>query len=102
MVTPSRPMSNASSYMEPLGHRGKFGCIMASSQRVHVSAWYVHGPQSKDIGTTLGPRCIPYLYMDPLGLMSWQDNGPFSAVSELFASSELARERRLHRHPSQG
>ena len=34
---------------------------------------YIHGPISKDIGTTLRSKYIPYSYMDPLGNTSTLD-----------------------------
>ena len=38
------------------------------SQRVHVAIWYILGPLSRYVGTPLGPKYIPYSYMDPLGV----------------------------------
>ena len=38
-----------------------------STQRVHVGLWYILGLQSRYMGTPLGPKYIPYTYMDPLG-----------------------------------
>ena len=40
------------------------------SQRVHVVIWYILGLSSRYMGTPLGPKYIPYTYMDPLGLLS--------------------------------
>ena len=37
------------------------------SQRVHVSMYYVLGPQSGYMGNPLGPRYIRGPYMEPLG-----------------------------------
>ena len=34
----------------------------------HVGKWDILGPYSKYMGTPLGPKYIPYTYMDPLGL----------------------------------
>ena len=40
------------------------------AQRVQVSFWYIHRPQSRNVGNTLSPRYIPRTYMDPLGWRS--------------------------------
>ena len=37
------------------------------TQRVHVAIWYILGPSSRYMGTSLGPKCIPYTHMDSLG-----------------------------------
>ena len=37
------------------------------TQRVHVGTWDILGPESRYMGTPLGPKYIPYTYMDPLG-----------------------------------
>ena len=34
-----------------------------------LELWHLHRPQSRDIGTPLRHRYIPYSYMDPLGYM---------------------------------
>ena len=42
----------------------------ATSQRVHVGIWDIlGGPYSRYMGTPLGPRYIPYTYMNPLGYL---------------------------------
>ena len=33
----------------------------------HVAIWDILGPQSRYMGSPLGPKFIPYTYMDPLG-----------------------------------
>ena len=48
------------------------------SQRVHVGIWDILGPYSRYMGTPLGPKYIPYAYMDPLGFILWR-----SAISDL-------------------
>ena len=35
-------------------------------QRVHVGVWDILGPESRYMGTPLGPKYIPYTYMDSL------------------------------------
>ena len=42
--------------------------LWAYPPRVQVSLQYRNRPNSKDIGTRLRPRYIPYNYMDPLGI----------------------------------
>ena len=42
-------------------------CSCKLTHRVQASLWYIHRPQSRDIGTLLRARYIPYSYMDPLG-----------------------------------
>ena len=37
------------------------------TQWVQVVIYYIHRPKSKDIGTALRPRYIPYSYIDSLG-----------------------------------
>ena len=44
-----------------------------NSQRVHVAIWYILSPSSRYMGTPLGPKYIPYSYMDPLGFGSVGD-----------------------------
>ena len=50
-------------------------CVLAASRsltcerwsvRTQIPIWYIPRPKSKDIGTTLRPKYIPYSYMDPL------------------------------------
>ena len=40
----------------------------SASQRIHVAIWYML------VETPLGPRYIPYTYMDPLGMMAGAEN----------------------------
>ena len=37
------------------------------TQRLHVVIWYILGPYSSHMGTSLGPKYVPYSYMEPLG-----------------------------------
>ena len=48
------------------------------TQRVHVGIWDILGPYSRYMGTPLGPKYIPYSYMDPLGKGSEADARFFS------------------------
>ena len=43
-----------------------------------VAVWYLFGPLSSYVGTTLALKYVPYTYMDPLGDVlgvSWLVNG---------------------------
>ena len=37
------------------------------AQRLHVGIWYILRAQNGSHITTLGPKYIPYNYMEPLG-----------------------------------
>ena len=41
--------------------------ISLLAQRFHVVIWYILGPESRYMGTPLGPKYVPYPYLDPLG-----------------------------------
>ena len=40
----------------------------ANAQRLHVALWYILRAQNGSLMTTLGPKYIPYNYMEPLGM----------------------------------
>ena len=41
--------------------------ISLLAQRFHVVIRYMLGPESRYMGTPLGPKYVPYPYLDPLG-----------------------------------
>ena len=41
--------------------------LTSLTRRVHVAVWYIIEPQSSHMGTPLGPKYIPYNYMDASG-----------------------------------
>ena len=47
---------SAGTYREPQG----------TVQRLQVALWYIHRPQSYDVGITLRPMYLLYSYMEPL------------------------------------
>ena len=61
------------------------------SQRVHVGIWDILRPQSRYMGTPLGPKYIPYTYMDPLGLLYSQNLKPRSQADTCVCSSQERR-----------
>ena len=50
--------------------------VRVESQRAHVGLWDILGPQSRYMGTPLGPKYIPYTYMDPLGMLFVRSSAP--------------------------
>ena len=51
-------------------HTGPYSqarALQQASRRVQIPIMYIHRPNSKDIGATLRPKCLPYSYIDPLG-----------------------------------
>ena len=49
------------------------------TQRVHVGIWYILRAQRGSHIPTLRAKCIPYSYMDPLGLL--KDRAPIKDVA---------------------
>ena len=47
--------------------------------RVHVGIWYILRAQRGSHILTLRPKCIPYTYMDPLGMIV-QGSGRFRGL----------------------
>ena len=52
---------------------------LSQTQNVHIALWYILGPESRYMGTPLGPGYTPYTYMEPVGkdpkLSIWYQEG---------------------------
>ena len=55
---------------ELVGARDSGARVLPPIQRLHVAIWYILRAQRCSHITTLGPKYIPYSYMEPLGYSS--------------------------------
>ena len=54
------------------------------TQRLHVALWYILRAQNGSHITTLGPKYIPYNYMEPLGRVLGDLDGLLGSFSKKF------------------
>ena len=64
---PSRPPARLKPRPPKQSSKPKLRRVCVGTQRFHVAIWYILRAQRCSHITTLGPKYIPYSYMEPLG-----------------------------------